>query len=68
MPIDTFKNICGVALIVEPDNYVLVINAKGTKLDSESLKKVTKTKSLLESICNSKIKENNKIVWKVLVV
>ena len=39
LPMDTIKEIFDVMVIVDPENYVLVINASGKKLDSEALKK-----------------------------
>lgn len=39
LPMDTIKDIFDVMVIVDPENYVLIINASGKKLDLEKLKK-----------------------------
>lgn len=53
---------------VDPANYVLVINASGRTLDSESLKKVTHINPLLESSCKTKNKDRHVINWKATIV
>lgn len=68
LPIDTIKEIFDVMVVVDPENYVLVISASGKKLDSEELKKITEIKPLLESNCISKTKEHNKIRWGVNII
>lgn len=67
MPIDTIKDIFDVMVVVDPENYVLVISASGKKLDSEVLKKVTEISPLLESSCKSKTKEVDFINWKIIL-
>lgn len=67
LPMDTIKDIFDVMVVIDPENYVLIINASGKKLDSETLKKVTEIKPLLESSCISKIKENVEINWKIML-
>jgi len=67
MPIDTIKDIFDVMVVVDPENYVLVVNASGKKLDIESLKKVTEISPLHESSCLSKTKEINMIGWKIVI-
>jgi len=37
--IDRTKDIFDVMVVVDPEKYVLIINASGKKLDSEALKK-----------------------------
>lgn len=67
LPIDTIKEIFDYMVVVNPENYVLAINAGGKKLDIEALKKVTEIKPLLESTCKSKTKDFNLISWKVVL-
>ena len=67
LPIDTIKDIFAVMVVVDPENYVLVINVNGKKLDVETLKKVTDIKPLLESICKSKFRTSNCIKWSILM-
>ena len=68
LPIDTIKDIFGVMVVVDSENYVLVINASGKKLDSESLKKVTDIKPLLERSCKSPKYNYSKITWSIIVL
>ncbi|MCK9329626.1 MAG: hypothetical protein M0Q94_07095 [Candidatus Cloacimonetes bacterium] len=65
LPMDTIKDIFDVMVVVDPENYVLIINASGKKLDLEKLKKVTDIKPLLESICKSKFRNSNVIKWSI---
>jgi hypothetical protein len=67
LPIDTIKDIFDVMVVVDPENYVLVINASGKRLDSESLKKVTEVNPLLESSCKSKNKQKEFISWRLVI-
>lgn len=67
LPIETIKDIFDVMVVVDPENYVLVINVSGKKLDGESLKKVTDIKPLLESFCISKIFKTRKIKWSIVL-
>jgi len=67
LPLNTIKDIFDVVVVVNPENYVLVINASGKKLDSEALKKVTENKPLLESSCKSKTNEIVEINWKIML-
>ena len=39
LPMDTIKDIFDVMVVVDPKNYILIINACGKKLDRETLKK-----------------------------
>jgi len=43
-------------VVVDPEKYVLIINASGKKLDSEALKKVTENNSLLGVVVNLRLK------------
>ena len=54
-------------VVVDPENYVLVINASGKKMDSVEFKRVAETSSLLESSCKSKSKVIDVIKWDVIV-
>ncbi len=67
LPLNTIKDIFDVVVVVDPENYVLVINASGKKLDSEALKKVTDIRPLLESRCKSKRKQNDLINWRIVI-
>ena len=67
LPMDTIKDIFDVMVVVDPENYVLVINASGKKLDRETLKKVTDIKPLHESSCKSKDKESFQLTWKIIL-
>jgi len=67
LPIDTIKDIFDVMVVVDPENYVLVINASGKKLDSEALKKVTEMKPLLESNCKGKNIGRMIIKWRLII-
>ena len=66
LPIDTIKDIFDVMVVVDPENYVLVINVSGKKLDGEALKKVTEINPLLESSCKSKLKDSISTNWKII--
>lgn len=68
LPLNTIKDIFDVVVVVDPENYVLVINASGKKLDSEAIKKVTEIKPLLESSCVSKTKSTNHVFGKISLV
>lgn len=68
LPMDTIKGIFDGMVVVDPENYVLVINASVKKLDSEALKKVTEIKPLLESNCKSKERDGFIINWKIVMV
>ena len=67
LPMDTVKNIFDVMVIVDHEEYSLVINASGKKLDSEALKKVTGIKPLLENISVSNKFKTPKIKWSVVI-
>jgi len=67
LPIDTIKEIFDVMVVVDPENYVLVINLSEKKLDGEVLKKATGIKPLLESSCKSKRKQNDLINWRIVI-
>ncbi|MBU1019583.1 MAG: recombinase family protein, partial [Firmicutes bacterium] len=67
LPLNTIKDIFDVVVVVDPENYVLVINASGKKLDSEALKKVTEVNPLLESSCTTKTKSEKRIKWKIII-
>lgn len=67
LPIDTIKDIFDVMVIVNPEYYVLVINASGKQLDSEALKKVTGIKTLLENTIVSKKFKILKIKWSIVI-
>lgn len=66
LPIDSVKDIFDVMVVVDPENYVFVMNASGIKLDAETLKKVTEIKPLLASDCKFKTKGINLIYWKIV--
>jgi DNA invertase Pin-like site-specific DNA recombinase len=68
LPMDTIKDIFDVMVVVDPENYVLVINACGKKLESEVLKKVTEGKPLLERQCKSKTIAIREINWKIVML
>ena len=67
LPIDMIKDIFDVMVVVDPEKYVLVINASGKKLDSESLKKVTEVNPLLESSCKARTKNRSLINWEITI-
>ena len=68
LPIDTIKEMFDTMVVVNPENYVLVLNASGLKQDVEKLKKVTESKPLLESQCKSKTKDISEINWKIIII
>jgi len=68
LPIDTIKDIFDIMVVVNPEKYVLVLNASGLKQDVEKLKKVTESKPLLESQCKSKTKDISEINWKIIIL
>lgn len=68
LPLNTIKDIFDVVVVVDPENYVLVINASGKKLDSEALKKVTEISPLLGSSCKANNKVIIKIWWNVIII
>lgn len=67
LPIDTIKDIFDVMVVVDPENYVLVINTSGKQIDSETLKKTTDIKPLLERSCKPKTNEIDVINWKIIL-
>lgn len=67
LPMDTIKDIFDVMVVVDPENYVVVINVRGKKIDDEALKKVTEIKPLHESICKSKNKQKELITWRLVI-
>jgi len=67
LPIETIKEIFDVMVVVDPENYVLVINTSGKKLDSGTLKKVTDINPLLESSCKSRTKDSIIIKWCIAI-
>jgi len=68
LPIDTIKDIFDAMVVVDPENYVLIINASGKKLDRETLKKGTEIKPLLGSSCKANNKIIDKIWWNVIII
>ena len=68
LPIDTIKDIFDTMVVINPENYMLVINVSGIKLDNEALKITTDDKPLLESSCKGKSKDIPYIYWKVILV
>lgn len=66
LPLTTIKDIFDLVVVVDPENYVLVINPSGNKLDSEALKKVTEISPLLESTCKAKSSPLKLILWKIV--
>ena len=67
LPIDTVKEIFEVMVVVNPENYVLIINSSGKKMDSEELKKATAINPLLESSCISKNRDSATIKWSIVI-
>ena len=67
LPIETIKEIFDVMVVVDSENYVLIINTSGKKMDANELKKVTDIKPLLEGKCISKTKVIENINWKIAV-
>jgi len=67
LPIETIKDIFDAMVVVDPENYVLVINPSGKKLDSETLKKVTGIKPLLKNISVSNKFKTPKIKWSIVI-
>lgn len=55
LPIDTIKEIFDVMAVIDPENYVLVINASGKKVDAETLKKQRKLSRYLRVVANRKV-------------
>ncbi len=68
LPIDTIKDIFDTMVVINPENYMLVINVSGIKLDKEALKITTDVKPLLESSCKGKSKDILYIYWEVILV
>ena len=68
LPIDTIKDIFDAMVVINPENYMLVINASGKQIDSETLKKTTDIKPLLERSCKSPKYNYSKITWSIIVL
>ncbi|MDO9628783.1 MAG: recombinase family protein [Acholeplasmataceae bacterium] len=68
LPINAIKEIFDVMVVVNPENYIAVINASGKKFDADTLKKVTEMKPLLESICIARTKKIKNIKWKIVFI
>ena len=68
LPIATIKEIFDVMVVVDPENYVFVINTSGKKTGTKELKKVTEIKPLLESKCKSKINMMSIIEWEIIIL
>ncbi|MDY0278823.1 MAG: recombinase family protein, partial [Acholeplasma sp.] len=68
LPIDSIKEIFDVMVVADPENYVLLINASGKKLDIEALKNVTEIKPLHESVCKSKKFNLGQINWRIILM
>ncbi|MGD9679224.1 MAG: recombinase family protein, partial [Vulcanibacillus sp.] len=61
------KDIFEVMVVVDLENYVFVINASGKKTDTETFKKVTEIKPLLQSRCKSKTNEIQDLNWFIVL-
>jgi DNA invertase Pin-like site-specific DNA recombinase len=67
LPFEAIRRIFDVIVVVDPENYVFVINTGNKVLSRDSLKKVTEVSPLLESSCKAKIKDLEYINWKIIV-
>ena len=54
-------------VVVDPENYVLVINLNDIKLGNEALKKVTDVNPLLKGSCIAKSKTSEILNWNIMV-
>jgi hypothetical protein len=68
LPIHTVKDIFDVTVVVEPENYVLVINFNKIKLNNETLKKVTDIKPLLGGDCKAQRKGLGTLNWNIIML
>lgn len=68
LPISTIKDIFDVMVVVDPENYALVINLNKIKLNNETLKKVTDIKPLLGSDCKAQRKGLGTLNWKIIML
>lgn len=68
LPMDTIKDIFDVMVVVDSENYVLVINLNDNKLGNEALKKVTDVNPLLKGSCIAKSKTSEMLNWNIAMV
>lgn len=68
LPMDTIKDIFAVMVVVDSENYVLVINLNDIKLGNEALKKVTDVNPLLKRSCIAKSKTSEILNWNIAMV
>jgi hypothetical protein len=68
LPIDAIKKIFDVMVVVDPVNYMLVINANGKKMDVIALKKVVEIKPLLNGSCKTTTINHKKINWAIVAI
>ncbi len=68
LPMDTIKDIFDVMVVVDPENYVLVINASDDKDDLKVLKNVNEIKPLFERVSKSKTTALSYVNWKIILM
>lgn len=68
LPLESIKNIFTNLVIIDQENYVLVISAKEEKLTGDQLKKTAAVKPLLESRYKGKNRNVEFVNWKIIII
>ncbi|MFA5035845.1 MAG: recombinase family protein [Candidatus Izemoplasmatales bacterium] len=65
---DIVKSIFSYLIVIDKENYAVVINLQNRELTPEELKKAATTKPLLQSKCKSKTDSNLLLNWQIVIL
>lgn len=66
--LEVVKSIFNNMVVVDPENFVFIINVTNKKLTAEDMKKAATIKPLLDATCISKHSNKNLISWKIVLI